>query len=137
MIPKEKRSSVEFRLYKKSDFPMIRKWWIKHNHKIIKENLLSDTGVVVEKNGEALAAGWAYLSNSKLAQIGWIVSNPDCKPKEKVIAVYDVMECLEKMLKDQGYETIQMISDHSALTKMAISDGYIKIHQHDVVVKEL
>lgn len=128
----------KIRLYKPEDYPTVKRWWHVHNESNLEELVISDTGVIVEKFGEPIAAGWIYFSsNSKLAQIGWVVSRPKLGPKERVIAIYDVLDSLELLAREQGFEVLQMISNKSGLTKMAISSGFQKISEHDVVVKKL
>ena len=56
---------LQLRMYDpKKDHPMIMQWCVDHGHVGIPANVLPALGVVVQADGEDVAALWLYMDNS-------------------------------------------------------------------------
>lgn len=56
---------LQLRMYDPAkDHPMIMQWCVEHGHVGIPANILPKLGVVVQADGEDVAAVWLYMDNS-------------------------------------------------------------------------
>lgn len=56
-------SKLTAREYRKEDWPMVEEWWSGHaSGRALVESMLPPVGIVVERDGEPVAALWCYLS---------------------------------------------------------------------------
>lgn len=77
-------------------------WWIAHGWPVIEEDFLPTTGAVVP----GVAAGFIYLTDSKIAMLEWIVSNPKAGIKEIHASIKAIIEWLLNFAREQGYEAM-------------------------------
>lgn len=126
---------LSWRQYDPSDYNLASKWWISHNQAHLEKAFLPPTGVVITDNGEPIMMGWIYLSNSQMAQLGWVVSDPKLGPKAKISAMGILLDTCEELAKNSGCTMLQMFSDKSALTKLAQIYDFKLIRSHDFLVK--
>lgn len=120
-----------------SDYRTAQKWWLSHNQAHLEKSMLPSTGIVIESVVEPIMMGWIYLSNSPIAQLSWVVSNPKTGPKTKYVALLILLFEAEKVARQSGYSQIQMFSDQSGLTKICEIGGYKKWKEHDFLIKRL
>jgi hypothetical protein len=81
-------------------------------------------GIMVYKDGINIAAGFLYLSNSKVAWLDWIVSNPEYKDKDRKEALELLINTLEEVAKQQGYSVIITITKSKHLIDTHKKLGY-------------
>lgn len=69
---------MHVKLFNKSeDYNIVKEWWEKHNWPVIPQSSLSTTGFIVkDENGEGVLVAWIYHTNSDIAWMEWIISNP-------------------------------------------------------------
>tara|TARA_R110002072_G_scaffold76019_2_gene178562 strand:- start:1588 stop:2070 length:483 start_codon:yes stop_codon:yes gene_type:complete len=60
-------------------------------------------GLMIEKNGQPIVAGFLYQTNSKGILLEWIVSNPDYREEDRNEAVEKLIVEAEKSSKEMGY----------------------------------
>ena len=83
---------MEIRQIKEADFSMLNQWWLDHKLKIPELELLPDNGTggfIVSIDGEDVAAGYLYFTNSSIAYGDFLISNANYKKnryKAKAIA---------------------------------------------------
>lgn len=123
------------RNYVPTDYQVAKAWWQAHNQAYLERDFLSDTGVVIEYQGEAVMMGWLYLSNSKIAQFGWVVSRPQLSHKIRFSAIALLLDTAEQMATRSGYRMVQMMSDQSGLTRIAEICGFKTIREHTFLCK--
>ena len=112
---------LQLRMYDPDkDHPMIMQWCVDHAHVGIPANVLPALGVVVQADGEDVAALWLYMDNStgvcfaehpitkgnisvKLAKQALTFAMPHAKLGEEVAAAVVLREgaaCTERELRD-------------------------------------
>lgn len=119
------------------DYRTAHKWWRKHNRGHLEHFLLSPLGIVVENHGKPVAMGWLYLSNAKMCQMGWVVTDPELGPKLKMAAIIRLYVVAEAEARSLGYTAIQMMADSPVLSKVAMALGWKKLIPHDFLLRSL
>ena len=79
-------------------------------------------GLMVEKDGTPIIAGFIYKTNSSSVLLEWIISNPDYREKDRKQAVELLITEAEKLTKELGYKYMftigrnkQLIETHKKL----------------------
>lgn len=121
----------------KKHFPLVFKWWRKHRGVSVDINAISPVGLVAYAGEDPLAIAWLFLSNSKLAQIGWPVTNPDSPLAMKSEAVELLIEALGLLAKNCGYKRLITFSSSNGLTRKFEKQGFTKMMPHDVLIKAI
>lgn len=80
---------------------------------------------MVYKGDTPVAAGFLYLSNSKVAWLDWIVSNPEYKEKDRKQAIELLINSLEEVAKQQDYNIIISITRSKHLIEAHKKLGYM------------
>ena len=97
--------------------------WQAHPSKaILPEN--GTGGLIVEKNGLAIIAGFIYTTNSKIGWMEWIVSNPDYREDDRKKATALLISGLEHVAKISGCEAVISIGKNKSLMSVHESLGY-------------
>ena len=60
-------------------------------------------GIMIEKDGNPIIAGFIYKTNSASVLLEWIVSNPDYRESDRKQAVEMLITEAEKLTKQLGY----------------------------------
>ena len=63
-------------------------------------------GLMVEKDGVAIVAGFIYETNSDGVLFEWVVSNPDYREKDRQDAIDKLINDAESKIKEMGYKHI-------------------------------
>tara|TARA_R110000824_G_scaffold41286_1_gene122976 strand:+ start:10948 stop:11361 length:414 start_codon:yes stop_codon:yes gene_type:complete len=106
------------RLLKEEDYDFIVKWWKWWRWKVIPKHLLPDNGLsgfIVEKNGIRIVSGFILMTNSKVALLEWIVSNPDYKEKDRKEAIELLILTVEEYCKRLGFTHVFSIGRNKHL----------------------
>jgi hypothetical protein len=88
--------------------------------------ILSDIGYVVEKKGEALCAGWLYTTNSTIASIEFVVSNPFSAQTDTDIALDFLIECLSQRALKEDKRLITSTINSTILAKRLVELGFVE-----------
>ena len=83
-------SKLNFRPLEEEDYEIICKWWRWWRWPELPRTALPNNGkggFMVEKNNIPIVSGFLYISNSKMAMLEWIVSNPDYREKDRQKAI--------------------------------------------------
>jgi len=59
-------------------------------------------GLMVEKNGFPIVAGFLYFTNSEAVLLEWIVSDPEYKDKDRKLAIETLINGAEIFCKNNG-----------------------------------
>jgi len=86
--------------------------------------LLSDTGLVVVNGIYPVAAAFLYKTNSKVAWLGWPITEPESTPEARSEALNMIFEKLHVMAKLEDYELIWTTSGIPALQERLEELGY-------------
>jgi len=121
-------SKLTFRKIKEEDWSTLEKWWNSWPDLSAppKDYLPSDGtgGIIIEDNGKPVIAGFIYQTNSKLAMIEGIISDPNYKDtKKRDNAVRALSLHLEETTKLMGYKYIISITDNKKMINLGIELG--------------
>lgn len=93
---------------------MVAQWWNAHDWPEIPPEFLPTTGMIVPD----VAAGFLYFTDSKVAMIEWIVSNPKAKNRDVYEAIVDIIRGLKSKARAEGYEAIFSYTKAKGLLKV-------------------
>ena len=95
---------------KESDWNDLVAWWDWWpGWKAPARNFLPENGtggLMVEKKGVSIVAGFIYKTNSDVAIFDWVVSNSRYKEKDRQSAIEKLLIDAEKEIKKMGYKYI-------------------------------
>jgi len=116
-----------------ADAAMIAQWCEDHNYAGIPNAILPKLGVVVQADGEDVAALWLYMDNScGVAFAEHPVTKGGLKPKLAKAALIFAMNFLKVEAKACGYHTI-IIRTLPALARWAKDAGFVKDNERTLV----
>tara|TARA_R110000772_G_scaffold192671_1_gene303626 strand:- start:11469 stop:11873 length:405 start_codon:yes stop_codon:yes gene_type:complete len=82
-------------------------------------------GLIIEKDGTPIVAGFIYLTNSKAALLEWIISNPNYKEDDRDLAIELLITGAENLVKTLDYKFIFSITQHKKLMEMHKKLGWV------------
>ena len=109
---------LKIRALQESDWEHMTSWWKWWRWPEVQKELLplnGNGGLMIYKEDKLIAAGFLYLSNSKVAWLDWIVSNPEYRDKDRKQALAELILGLENVAKQQGYSIIISIARNKSL----------------------
>ena len=72
-------------------------------------------GLIVEKEGKPIVAGFLYLTNSKGVLLEWIISDPQYKDNDRKEAIELLITGAENVSKELGYKYMFSIGRNKQL----------------------
>lgn len=119
---------MKLRQYKGSeDFKEFTRWWDFWGWKDrVPENMLSDIGLVIEHEGVPICAGWLYLTNSPMASIEWVVSNPKVDRSVRSEALDRLVESLILQAKEFNASIVMTSITNKSFMSRIEALGFIK-----------
>ena len=118
---------LSLRALKESDYEDMSSWWKWWRWPEVSKDTLPMNGIgglMVYKDDVLIAAGFLYLSNSKVAWLDWIVSNPHYRQSDRKDALEILIMGLEDVAKSQGYSIIISIARNKSLINIHEQLGY-------------
>ena len=97
-------------------------WQVHPTKALLPEN--GTGGLIVEKNGIAIIAGFIYTTNSKVGWMEWIVSNADYREDDRKQASELLVSGLEHVAKISGCEVILSVGRNKGLIQTHRNLGY-------------
>ena len=97
---------LNIRRLKESDWETLTKWWdawpkwVNPPKDFLPEN--GTGGLMVEKNNIPIVAGFIYYTNSKVALLEWVISNPEYRDKDRKQAIELLLIGAEQVCKNQN-----------------------------------
>ena len=123
---------MDIRLVNDSDYEMLCGWWKDWGwSQYPSKNMLPDIGVVVNE----VAAGFLYLTNSKLAWANWIVTDKNYREDDRGDIINTVILSLEQIAKDNGVEVMYGVISSNSLVNRYVELGYNKGDYQQELVK--
>jgi len=118
---------LKVRALQESDWETLQEWWKwwrwpEMNRDLLPMNGLG--GLMICKGDIPVIAGFLYLSNSKVAWLDWIISNPEYKESDRKTALTLVIDSLEEVAKQQNYSIIISIARNKSLINIHKNLGY-------------
>ncbi len=110
---------LNIRRITESDWEILPIWWEQWpKWKTPSRDALPDDGLgglMVEKNGKPVLAGFIYTTNSKGVWLEWIISDPEYRDNDRQAALELLIHAAEEVCKDQGFKYVLFIGKHNNL----------------------
>jgi hypothetical protein len=101
-------------------YAQIAPWWTGHNWPVIPMGFLPATGFIVP----GVAVGFIYSTDSDVALMEWIVSNPKATPRDVVSALSAIIKSLKEAAKENGYTAIFSFIKNEGLKTLYQRNGF-------------
>lgn len=114
---------LQLRSIQESDWETMQSWWKTWGWPEMTKDLMPMDGLgglIIEKEGKAIASGFLYLTNSKVAWTEWIVSDPEYREDDRADAL---------KLLIQGLEDIAIAADCKIILSVGRNKGLLNIHK--------
>ena len=112
------KDKLMFRPLNKKDYEIICKWWEWWRWPVLPREMLPDngkSGFMIEKNNIPIVACFLLLTNSKIAILEWVVSNPEYKENDRKKAIETLINGVEIVCKNMGYTHVFSIGRNKHL----------------------
>jgi|TARA_R100000656_G_scaffold49484_3_gene39899 hypothetical protein len=113
---------LNIRKLKDEDYKTLELWWNAWpDWPAPSKELLPEegrSGLMVEKDGRSIVAGFLYLTNSKGVLLEWIISDPEYRNEDRKKAVELLINTAETVSKDLGYKYMFSIGRNKQLMEM-------------------
>jgi len=127
------------RALQESDWETLQEWWTKWNWPEMNRDLLPLNGLgglIVCKEDIPIVAGFLYLTNSKVAQMEWIISNQDYRETDRKDALEMLILGLEEVALSVGKNIILSIGRNTGLINMHKKLGYTVDDKHSYEISK-
>ena len=108
-------------------------WWHSRHGIDFAPELLPTTGYLALTDTTPIAACFIYLTNSKVALIGWPITNPESSKQERHVSLMLLFDILHKVAKEAGCTLVMSYSGVPAIQKRLSDLGYL---EGDMEVKQ-
>jgi hypothetical protein len=118
---------LQIRTLKESDWETMQSWWKAWGWPEVTKELMPLEGLgglMIEKEGVAIASGFLYLTNSKVAWTEWIVSDPEYRQEDRAEALAMLVSGLEEIAISAGYKIILSVGRNKGLLNIHKELGY-------------
>lgn len=102
-------------------YPILMKWWQDWGFDPILPKMLSENGIMIFNKEEPICAGWLFKTDSNTAIVGWNISS---KSKNRVGCVEKLIEELENLAKNLGFELLNYPASNPNLRNKLEKKGY-------------
>jgi len=112
-------SELKSRLLKDSDWETLCQWWeswpkwVNPPKSFLPDN--GKGGLMIEKEGRPIVAGFLYITNSDAVLLEWIVSDPEYRDKDRKYALELLIQSAEATCKGLGKKHIFTIGRNKHL----------------------
>lgn len=118
---------LKIRALQESDWETMQLWWKAWGWTEVTKDLMPLDGLgglIVEKDNKAIASGFLYLTNAKVAWTEWIVSDPEYRSDDRTDALKMLVQGLEDVAINTGYKIILSIGRNKGLLNIHRELGY-------------
>lgn len=112
-----------------NDYNELLDWWKWFRFPAPAQEFLPENGnggLMVSKNGVNICVGFIYYTNSKIAWLEYVVSNPNYKEKDRTVAIEYLIYCMANLIQDTGYKAIFTSVKNENLIKRFENVGFSK-----------
>tara|TARA_Y100001973_G_scaffold73330_1_gene107038 strand:+ start:428 stop:829 length:402 start_codon:yes stop_codon:yes gene_type:complete len=117
------------RQLREDDWETLQKWWSTWPKwpSIPKETLPENGtgGLIVEKEKTPIVAGFIYLTNSKIAFLEWIISNPNYRENDRNQAIKTLITKSEDLVRGLGCKVLFSFTQHKKLIETHKELGWL------------
>lgn len=106
------------------DYKHLSEWWTKWEWPVIPMDHLPPIGIVISSDGEDLAMGFLYRTDSRFAWLEWATGNPDSNKFLRREALDILFKELIAKAKREDFSTIFTTMRHPGLITRAQDHGF-------------
>lgn len=124
------------RFLKEDDYEVLCQWWKAFRFPAPPRDFLPENGtggIMVQKDGVNIVAGFVYFTNSAIAWSEFIISNFDYKDKDRKEAIKILIYELNELSKSKGSKYVYTVVKNQNLKKiyqeMGYSNGSVKVDE--------
>ena len=118
---------LKSRALRESDWETLQSWWEAWEWPEMNKDLLPLNGLgglIISKEDIPVVAGFLYLTNSGVAQIEWVISNPEYREDDRKDALEFLIKELENVALSVGKTIILSIGRSKGLINAHRNLGY-------------
>ncbi len=124
---------LNIRKYKDSDFELINSWYEKRNLQPVDKIFLSSNGYIVDD----IVAVWLYKTDSSIAWIENLITNPDAKTYERSRSIDYLLIHVCNEARSMGFKAIIGLTKLAAVSNRCKSLGFKTIENYKFLSKSL
>jgi len=116
------------RALQESDWETLQSWWTKWEWPEMNRDLLPLNGLgglIIFKNEIPVVSGFLYLTNSSVAWMEWIISNPEYRDNDRKEAIELLIKELEKVALSMNKTIILSVGRNKGLINAHRNLGYV------------
>ena len=117
----------KIRILTEADYITLVEWWKWFRFPAPEKEFLPNNGtggIMVEKDGVEICAGFIYFTNSKFSLLEYVVSNPDYRDIDRNDAVQLLVSELTELARRKGFKAVFSSLKHENLMKNYEACGY-------------
>jgi len=107
------------------DYATIANWWNGHNWPIVAPDFLPKLGLIIEDEEHKYCCGWLYRTDSLIAWVEFIVSNPKAPMKKRSEAINLLIEELLQKARQMGYGCVFTSVSQKGLMRRFAKQGFV------------
>jgi hypothetical protein len=117
---------MDTRNYNTYHHSMLTEWWIAHKWSPIPGSMLPPNGSVIYDDATPVCAGFIYKTDSDIAWMEFIVSNPSSTKEQRTEALPALIADLTLKAKALGAKCIFTSCQSNSLIAKHIDQGFVK-----------
>lgn len=113
-----------------ADYSTLSKWWKDWGWEVPPKDFLPENGtggIMVEKEGEPICAGFIYFTNSKICWSEFVISNMKASGKDRGLGVKKLLTAINDIARNKGFKYVYTIvadgSLYNTYKKLGFMDG--------------
>lgn len=111
---------LNIRDLQEKDWDILEEWWSHHFGKMPEKDSFPDngaSGIIAESKGVPVCACFIYTTNSSIAFLEWIISNPNYNNKDRSIVIDNMLIAAENIIRSKGFKYIFGFTTKEKLAK--------------------
>jgi len=112
---------MEIKPYNRLDYWELCSWWAGHGWMAPDQDMLPEHGFIINN----ICAGFLYKTDSKIAWLEFIISNPRSEKLERNKALDLLIEQLYSRAKELGFKAIFTSATHKGLIERYKDHGFV------------
>ena len=123
-------TNFEVNKYEPKDFSLLVEWAHARKFVLPKEEHLPPTGRLVVSNGKGYCVGFLCKTDSKMAVICAMISNPAADKEDRQAAVNFLMRYFADLAKKEGFTMVAISSSIPSFKKRIAESGFHKAEEN-------
>ena len=124
---------MNLRAFNPLDLDEMNRWYTLRQEPSVRVEMLPRLGFIAP----GVAAGFLYQTDSALALVEGLVSNPEALLCRRVKALSMILAALTEAAKDFGFKLVVGSSKRTGPVSLTLRQGFRKIGSYEMVVKEV